>query len=243
MALRTLRPDCARRISNPVAVALALSFALALQACDARKSEEPAPEAAATSSEPADAPAETAMAPTVKPTEAPADPAAPSFDLAAIPLSTATLTEFPFLDWPEIVPAEGRSVAREAGLDAYLVIAGEQLLPVEGRLEQRSFSVPDGHSQLELRRSYEDRIAALGGVRVDRLRPTTDSASISPRVAALFSEGEDPAKRLDLQRYDEGRYEYGVFVVRTATRTIWFVLQSSQYSMVVTTIEAKVEGA
>jgi hypothetical protein len=245
MALCTARSDRARRLSTPVAFALALSFVLTLQACDARKGEESAPAAATTASEGADAMAEAAAAPTPTPAEAQPDPAATAapFDLAAIPLSTATLPEFPFLDWPEIVPAEGRSVARQADLDAYLVIAGEQLLPIEGRLEQRSFSVPDGHSQLELRRSYEDRIAALGGVRVDQLRPTTNVASISDRVQALFSEGEDPAKRLDLQRYDEGNYEYGVFVVRTAPQTIWFVLQSSQYSMIVTTIEAKAEGA
>jgi hypothetical protein len=230
MALCTARSDRARRLSTPVAFALALSFVPTLQACDARKGEESAPAAATTASEGADAMAEAAAAPTPTPAEAQPDPAATAapFDLAAIPLSTATLPEFPFLDWPEIVPAEGRSVARQADLDAYLVIAGEQLLPIEGRLEQRS---------------YEDRIAALGGVRVDQLRPTTNVASISDRVQALFSEGEDPAKRLDLQRYDEGNYEYGVFVVRTAPQTIWFVLQSSQYSMIVTTIEAKAEGA
>lgn len=242
MALCSARPHRTRRISIPRAFVLALPLALALQACDSQKRDETASDAPAADQANGDATAEAAPAPIPTPAEAQADPAAASaatFDLAAIPLSTATLPEFPFLDWPEIVPAEDRSVARQSELDAYLVIAGEQLLPVEGRLEQRSFSVPDGHSQLELRRSYEERIAAIGGVRVDRLRPTTDNASISPRARALFSEGEDPAKRLDLQRYDEGNYEYGVFVVRTATQTIWIVLQSSQYSVFVTTIEAK----
>ena len=198
--------------------------------------EAPAPEAAdpGSASEAPSAPAPTANA----------EPAAPApFDLAAVPLSTATLPEFPYLDWPESVPAEERSVARQSELDGYTLIAGEGLLGVEGRLEQRVFSIPSGQSQLAIRRAYEDRIAALGGVRVDRLRPTTDSASISARVESLFEEGQDPAKRLDLQRYDEGSYEYGAYVVRTAEKTIWFVLQSSQYSVVVTTIEAKAADA
>lgn len=227
----------ARRCSSLLAIASSLLLFSSLQACGSEKRDETArsgPEAASKNSE---GTPESAEVPD------PASIPTAAFDLAAIPLSSAALPEFPYLDWPESVLAEDRTVARDAGLDAYLVIAGEQLLPIEGRLEQRSFSVPAGHSQLELRRGYEDRIASFGGVRVDRLRPTTDSASISRTVRTLFAEGEDPAKRLDLQRYDEGSYEYGVFVVRTAAKTIWFVLQSSQYSMVVTTIEAAAPSA
>jgi hypothetical protein len=43
-------------------------------------------------------------------------------------LAPAPLPAFPYLDWPESVPADAREVAREATLDAVTVIAGEQLL-------------------------------------------------------------------------------------------------------------------
>lgn len=230
--MQTRRPLFLRHRKFPIALLCAAGFALALLACGSEPSQEAAQNTAAGPT--AEASADAAPSPS-------SPPAAPSseFDLSAIPLSVVPLPAFPYLDWPESVPAEGRSVERQSNLDAYLVIAGEGLRPIEGRLERRSFSVPDGHSALEMRRHYEDRIAALGGVRVDGLRPTTDSAAISARVEALFAEEDDPAKRLDLQRYDEGSYEYGVFVVRTTTQTIWFVLQTSQYSVVSTTIEEK----
>lgn len=178
-----------------------------------------------------------------KDNEATADVPAPAaaktgFDLAAIPMAKDSLPAFPFVEWPDYVDAGARQVEAEAALDALQVIAGAQLLMVEGRLERRSFSIPAGKSTLELRRYYRDRITALGGVQVNTLQPVNDAAVVVESVRTLFPADADPAKQLGLQRYDEGQYQYEVYVVRTPTTNAWFVVQTSTYSVVVTTIAA-----
>ncbi|MFN0099303.1 MAG: hypothetical protein ACKVS7_11545 [Gemmatimonadaceae bacterium] len=184
----------------------------------------------------ADVPAASAM---------PSDAAAPAgavatkaFDLAAIPMAKDTLPAFPFVEWPDYVPADSRSVEASVSLDELTVIAGEQLVTLEGRLERRSFSIPEGKSTFELRRFYRDRITALGGVKVNTLQPTTDNASIAESVEKLFPADANPATRLGLQSYDEGQYQYEVYVVRTAKANAWFVVQTSTYSVIVTAIAA-----
>lgn len=175
------------------------------------------------------------------PAEAPAaaQPAAKSgFDLAAIPMAKDSLPAFPFVEWPDYVEASARQVEAQAALDALQVIAGAQLVMVEGRLERRSFSIPAGKSTLELRRYYRDRITALGGVQVNTLQPVNDAAVVVESARTLFPADADPAKQLGLQRYDEGQYQYEVYVVRTPTTNAWFVVQTSTYSVVVTTIAA-----
>jgi OmpA-OmpF porin, OOP family len=161
-----------------------------------------------------------------------------TFDVTTVPLATAPLPEFPYVEWPEFVSSDARHVERQASVDALTVIAGAQLVTVEGRLEQRLFSIPAGRTPLELRRHYRDRITALGGQQVNRLQPVNDAAVVVDTVRRLFPAEADPAKRLDLQRYDEGQYQYEVYLVRTAETHAWIVVQSSTYSMVVTTIAA-----
>jgi hypothetical protein len=175
--------------------------------------------------------------------EAPVPAATPTtaksgFDLGAIPMAKDSLPAFPFVEWPEYVDASARQVEAQAALDAVKVIAGAQLLTVEGRLERRSFSIPSGKSTLELRRYYRDRITALGGVQVNTVQPVNDAAVVVESVRTLFPADADPAKQLGLQRYDEGQYQYEVYVVRTPTKNAWFVVQTSTYSVVVTAIEA-----
>ena len=166
---------------------------------------------------------------------------AAAFDLAAIPAAQSPLPAFPFVDWPASVPAEARSVEREVSLDALTVIAGAQLLTVEGRLERRRFAIPSGKSPLEMRRHYRDGIKALGGVQVNRLQPINDVATVTPAVQALFPADAEPAVRLGLHSYDEGQYQYEVYVVRTMKANAWFVVQSSTYTVIVTTLEEAVE--
>jgi hypothetical protein len=73
-------------------------------------------------------------------------------------------------------------------------------------------------------------------VAVNRLQPVGDAAVVVEAVRALFPPEADPAQRLDLQRYDEGDYQYEVYVVRTTPAQAWFVVQTSRYSAVVTTV-------
>lgn len=223
-AIRSSRPT---PISSAAVVAIMLVTLLACGKNDADSSAAGAgPEASATPAA-GGAPGATA---------APA--ARAEFDLAAIPMAKDTLPAFPFVEWPEYVPADSRSVEASVSLDELPVIAGEQLVTVEGRLERRRFSMPPGKSTLELRRFYRDRITALGGVKVNTLQPTNDNASIVEAVQKLFPADAEPAVRLGLQSYDEGQYQYEVYVVRTAKTNAWFVVQTSTYSVVVTTIAA-----
>lgn len=169
-------------------------------------------------------------------TPAPA-PAAP-FSLDSIPLSKATLPAFPYIDWPASVPADERKPVAVAANDQRRVIAGAEVRTVTGQFEQRVFTIPAGSSAAEQRAYYRDRIAALGGVVVNRLQPVGASALVTDAVQALVGAGTDAAKALDLQRYDEGDYTYEVSVARTTTTTVWWIVQVSTYSVVVTTIAA-----
>lgn len=196
--------------------------------------DDAAPAAAAESAaaaSPAAPPPATAGTPTDGPAPRP-------FHLDSIPLAKAPLPEFPYVAWPDVVPATDRSTDLKAAVGAVTLIAGDSLRTVEGRTERRLFSLPDGSSPLEMRRYYRDRITALGGVPVNRLQPTNDAAMISEAVRKLFPADADPAKRLGLNRYDEGQYQYEVYVVRTATATAWFVVETTQYSVIVTTVGA-----
>lgn len=170
-------------------------------------------------------------------------PAAPTFDPGSVPLSSAEWPAFPYLTWPESVRPADRRVARKADLEAYTVIAGETLRNIEGRLEQHQFKIPEGRSTLQIRREYAHQFAVLGAVQVNDLQPTTDGATTNPVVQKMAGEGVDVPAKLDLQHYDEGQYQYAVFLGRTPTSLIWFVLQSSQYTVVVTTIEESLAPA
>jgi hypothetical protein len=167
-----------------------------------------------------------------------ASAASAGFEVAQVPLAKAPLPEFPFVEWPDYVDAGARQVEAEAALDALPVIAGAQLLTVEGRLERRVFSIPSGKSTLELRRYYQDRINAFGGVQVNTLQPVNDAAVVVDVVRNMFPPDADPAKRLGLQRYDEGQYQYQVYLARTETTNAWIIVQTSTYSVVVTSIAA-----
>lgn len=175
--------------------------------------------------------------------QAPPERAAPTFNPSSVPLAVGELPAFPYLTWPDAVPARERRAARTADLDAYSVIAGETLRDIEGRIEQHRFPVPAGQSAPQVRRHYIHYLTILGAVQINDLQPVTDGASINPQVQKLAGEGVDVPARLDLQHHDEGQYQYGVYLARTQTSLIWFVLQTSQSTVVVTTIEESIAPA
>lgn len=120
------------------------------------------------------------------PTEAPATAANPvanpvvanpvaspaKFDIGSVAMSTAELPPFPYLDWPAGLD-DGHKFVKTSEFDRIYVIAGDQLLPVEGRYENRHFMNSDVKlSDLAAQRSYETAIKALGGVKVSAMLPT-----------------------------------------------------------------------
>lgn len=178
--------------------------------------------------------------PTEAPEAAAPAPAAPEkFDLAAVPLSNATLPPFPYLDWPPAVPANDRYTELKKDFDGITLIAGREFRAVEGRVERRVFSIPEEMSQLEVRRNYANLIQQLGGVQINKLKPTTSSASVTREAQEIAGPDVNVANLLGLSRYDEGNYEYESFVIRTADTTAWIVLQTSRSSVVITVVAEK----
>lgn len=216
-----------RSRSMTATLALLATFSVLVTGC-AKKQEAPA---AAT---PGSTATETTDAAAAPPSAAPS-----KFDLASVPLSSATLPPFPYLDWPPAVPAGDRHTEIKKDFDGITLIAGREFRAVEGRVERRSFSIPKEMSQLEIRRNYANLIQQLGGVQIQQLKPTTGSASIAAEAREIAGPDVDVADLLGLSRYDEGKYEYESYVIRAADTTAWIVVQTSQYSAVITVVAEK----
>lgn len=184
-------------------------------------------------------PAEVAPAEQSAAAETQASESLPTFDLAKIPLSGVSLPPFPWIEWPETVPEGDRRVMSQKTFDAFTLIAGREFRTVEGRVEHRQFKLPRDMSQLEVRRTLASLIQSLGGVPVSELRPTTENASIAAEAQAIAGPDANVARLLGLHNYDEGDFEYESFVIRTPDATAWIVLQSSQFTMNVFSIEER----
>lgn len=147
-------------------IPVGLSVVLAVSGCQ-RKDEAPAASvtpASESASVPSAAPATPAAAPGV-----PVDAATKVFDPASVPLSTATLPPFPYVELP---PKADGYHKKESAFDRAFVLAGSELRAVEGRTMLRFFP-PNAvkMSTLEAFRNYDNAIKALGGVRVNTVHP------------------------------------------------------------------------
>ena len=144
---------------------LVLALASSLGACGSKDTaaEQPATTTTTVTETPATAPA--ASTPAVA-----ADTArAATFDVNTVPVSTARLGAFPYLNklpgYKINVPSD--SISFE--FDRYYVYDGKQLLPIEGRVLRREYIVVDDKkrtSDLMIQRNYENLIKSLGGVLV-----------------------------------------------------------------------------
>lgn len=143
-------------------IPMAVCAALAVSGCK-RREEAPAPPDAAN----------VTPAPVVPAASAPSPPAADAtkaFDPASVPLSTAALPPFPYVQVPGR-EAEGYH-KEESGFDRVFVVAGNELRPVEGRVMLRFF--PPGAVKMstpEAFRNYDNIVKSLGGVQVNTVHP------------------------------------------------------------------------
>lgn len=152
------------------------------------------------------------------PAKAAAKPtAAPAFDLDAVPESSATIPPFPYLDYPKKVDEAFQS-SESSPLDKVYVIAGKSLLQLEGKVATRTFPNDQAEmSELEIRRSYESALKALGGVKVSMVAP--DDAAL---VAA--NGGDDFVIRKDMLRIPETGLSYDVYLIRRGPLRHWIAL-------------------
>ena len=176
---------------------------------------------------PPEAPA--AEAPATTEAAQPAAAASADFDVSTVPVSSATLGEFPYLSLPD---GYVESLTRSPDFAIYPFWNGDRFQMVEGRLWMTRIGYRSGKtfSQVELRRNIEHMVMAAGGVKI--------------------AEGQIPseiAKSLDKTLHQEtyvGLGDYlnqptSTFVIRQADKTIWVGLNISPNSGALAVLKAE----
>ena len=213
-----------------LAVGLALLAGCGKQDGTAPVAEAPTPAADdVTATDTATAPVGSAVdaladdaAPAAAEAVAPAVPEATAFDLEAIPVSTATLPAWPYVQLPagyEFDDAD-RLGERTKDLARIPVWTGGQLLWVEGKVFTDDIENIDGKtfSRFELSKGLRQQIESLGGVRVSER--SYDSEIFEANKKAL---GDFRQEFNDLQEaywYDK---DVDTWVIRRPDSVIWIV--------------------
>lgn len=200
----------ASSLAKHTTLALAVAALLLGAACK----RTPAPEqTAAAGSEPAataSAPADTAGAP--------AADAKPIFDINSIPVSTASLGQFPYIGLPDGYSAQRASTSKFERVPFW---TGDRVEWVEGQVYGAAVNAREGqpYSQLELTRNVQALVEGLGGREIFNgnipqaaLTEIQNSKAAVERVDALGDIYNEPAN---------------VYVIRQADRNIWVHLSKS----------------
>lgn len=159
--------------------------------------------------EPASAPPADAAAGAAASSDQAAAPA--TFDLSAVPVSTATLAPYPYLAVPAGYRAEDSGDIRGALFPIWL---GSGFQTVEGDVHWTRIGTELGQtlSRTQVQRGFDDAVAAAGGVRIA-------SGDIPQSAYTALPE----AMRLELLSAlgDLGNSPATTYVIRRADRTIW----------------------
>lgn len=141
------------------------------------------------------------------------------FDIQSVPVSTANLPAFPYLDYPEKLESGYRS-DKKGQFDQVYLIAGKELRRVEGQLLVRHFPhTAVKLSALESLRNYEELIKSLGGVKVSQIMPA------DAEFKRLYSESDEVLeKKMRVLGINNGGKNYQVYLLRTPQKNIWFGL-------------------
>ena len=224
-----------KRLSTLV---LPLLVVASLAACKSKQNE--AQEAPASAQETPAAAAATAPEPAPAPA-APATAAAPGakFDLQSVPVTDKALPAFPYLATPTGLLEERVSTTKDLEFDRIFVLAGEELRPVEGKVNERVFSLYNlKWSALAAHRNYESALKALGATRVDKVYPRneqfvqrnggSESAILKKMGISNLDSMEDP----ELPNFEQ-------WLIRTPSTNIWlsFFLNNGEVRLL--TVEEK----
>lgn len=198
-----------------LAFVLTICISIPLLGCK-RKADSPQPEVTAAASA---APGAAAVSPAARPV----------FNIDSVPLSSVALPPFPYLDWPQGL-VEGARFSDKSDFDRAYVIAGDQLLAVEGRIESRRFSDDDAKlSQFASQRNYDVAIKALGGVKVSTVLPD-NPAFVKANGGDL---GDLIVNKLGLKNY------VNAYLIRTPEKNVWIAVTTSTTSTQIIAIEEK----
>lgn len=216
-----------------LAVGLALLAGCAKQDEAAAVAEAPTPAAGGgTAIDPAPTPADSAMSdPADAPAPAAAEPVAPAaaeattFDLEAIPVSTAALPEWPYLQLPAgyVFDDADRMGERTKDLARVPVWTGGQLLWVEGKVFSDDIENVDGKtfSRFELAKGVRQHIESLGGVRLAERSYARDTYKANEKALDDFRQEFSDVQ--DAYWYDKDMETY---VIRRGDSVVWIVLEA-----------------
>lgn len=215
-----------------LAVGLALMAGCAKQDETAAVADAPAPAAGeAPATDTADTPADAmvdpadAAAPAAAETVAPAAPDATAFDMEAIPVSTATLPEWPYVQLPAgyVFDDADRLGERTKDLARIPVWTGGQLLWVEGKVFSDDIENVDGKtfSRFELAKGLRQQIESLGGVRLAERSYERDTYMANEKALDDFRQEFSDVQ--DAYWYDKDMETY---VIRRGDSVVWIVLEA-----------------
>lgn len=137
------------------------------------------------------------------------EPEQKPFDAARYPLSDATLGGFPYLEAPAGYGTTAK-LSSQVDVAVFPFWVGDHYIAVEGTVYQANLRADDGKvfSSLELEQGIEERVLALGGVKVsDMVVPRAASAKVMTRAfTSQFSNGlcwpSEPVRTYLIRRTD-----------------------------------------
>ncbi len=130
-----------------------------------------------------------------------------SFDFSTVPESTTAIPPFPYVAFPASVRSAFQA-SKTLPMDDLVVILGNKLHRVEGRVAVRSFSHRDANmSEPEVRRNYENALQAFGAVKVNTRAPDYPNSFQVQRM-----------------RHTAHNMKYDVYLARKGTARHWIVL-------------------
>jgi hypothetical protein len=196
-----------------------LLLALAATACQQHSVPAMAPAAIVASAMPAAPAAHAAAAPG-------------AFDASRIPVTRAAQPPFPYLDLPEALRPMGGKASR-VDADRVLVVAGKELIRIQGRVERRHFSLSGARmSQAAVARNYAAALKEMGAVQVNQVQPS-DPAFLAAHGGPTLK-GYNEREKLDLLNGDA---DYRSYLIRTPTKNIWIVVAIDQRNVSTVSIE------
>lgn len=155
----------------------------------------------------------------------PVAPAATTFDLEAIPVSTAALPDWPYVQLPAgyVFDDADRLAQRTKDLARIPVWTGGQLLWVEGKVFSDDIETVDGKtfSRFELAKGLRQQIESLGGVRLAERSFARDTYQANEKELNDFRQEFSDVQ--DAYWYDKDMETY---VIRRGDSVVWIVVQA-----------------
>jgi OmpA-OmpF porin, OOP family len=171
---------------------------------------------------------------------APSDKAA-SFDINAIPVSTASLGAFPYIEAPENYafnkPNSYRPGFQEKSYDKEYFYFNEAYLAKEGKTFKAVIRVAEKKehefSKLEIQKNFDEVLKSIGAVKLNNGQPIASAAKKKNKE-------EDPNAYTDGYLFSSNNWDnVHSYVLRKADSEVWFQLNLGSSTANLTVLETK----